>query len=163
MLLSLWNFPGKNTGVGCHFLLQEIFLTQGSNPSLLCLLLWQVGSFNTSTTWEAQTYQGPTINKTQIQSPDQEKNICKWCNRQGLNFQNTQTAHTARYQKQTNNSMKKWAGDFPGGSVTKTPCSQGRGPEFNPWSGNYASTKCSEAKTKDPMYHNKNHPGQPNK
>ena len=23
-----WNFPGKNTGVGCHFLLQGIFLTQ---------------------------------------------------------------------------------------------------------------------------------------
>ena len=31
----LWNFPGKKTGVGCHFLLQGIFLTQGSNPSLL--------------------------------------------------------------------------------------------------------------------------------
>ena len=27
--------PGKNTGVGCHALLQGIFLTQGSNPSLL--------------------------------------------------------------------------------------------------------------------------------
>ena len=27
-------FPGKNTGVGCHFLLQGIFLTQGSNPDL---------------------------------------------------------------------------------------------------------------------------------
>ena len=27
-LLSPWNFPGKNTGVGCHFLLQGIFLTQ---------------------------------------------------------------------------------------------------------------------------------------
>ena len=26
---------GKNTGVGCHFLLQRIFLTQGSNPHLL--------------------------------------------------------------------------------------------------------------------------------
>ena len=25
---------GKNTGVGCHFLLQGIFLTQGSNPGL---------------------------------------------------------------------------------------------------------------------------------
>ena len=25
-----WDFPGKNTGVGCHFLLQRIFLTQGS-------------------------------------------------------------------------------------------------------------------------------------
>ena len=27
-----WDFPGKNTGVGCHFLLQGIFPTQGSNP-----------------------------------------------------------------------------------------------------------------------------------
>ena len=34
----------KNTGVGCHFLLQGIFQTQGSNPCLLCLLHWQVGS-----------------------------------------------------------------------------------------------------------------------
>ena len=29
-----WDFPGKNTGMGCHFLLQGIFLTQGSNPGL---------------------------------------------------------------------------------------------------------------------------------
>ena len=29
-LLCQWDFPGKNTGVGCHALLQEIFLTQGS-------------------------------------------------------------------------------------------------------------------------------------
>ena len=28
-------FLGKNTGVGCHFLLQGIFLTQGSNPGPL--------------------------------------------------------------------------------------------------------------------------------
>ena len=30
-----WDFPGKNTGVCCRFLLQKIFLTQGSNPGLL--------------------------------------------------------------------------------------------------------------------------------
>ena len=36
--------PGKNTGVGCHAFLQGIFPTQGSNPLLLCLLHWQVGS-----------------------------------------------------------------------------------------------------------------------
>ena len=30
-----WDSPGKNTGVGCHFLLQGIFLTQGLNPCLL--------------------------------------------------------------------------------------------------------------------------------
>ena len=29
---SVWNSPGKNTGVGCHFLLQRIFLTQELNP-----------------------------------------------------------------------------------------------------------------------------------
>ena len=27
-LLCLWNFPGKNTGVGCHSLFQGIFLMQ---------------------------------------------------------------------------------------------------------------------------------------
>ena len=31
-LLCPWDFPGKNTGVSCDFLLQGIFLTQGSNP-----------------------------------------------------------------------------------------------------------------------------------
>ena len=30
----LWDFPGESTGVGCHFLLQGILLTQGSNLSL---------------------------------------------------------------------------------------------------------------------------------
>ena len=34
-LLCPWNFPGKHTAVGCHFLLQGIFPTQGSNPGLL--------------------------------------------------------------------------------------------------------------------------------
>jgi len=43
-LLYSWNFPGKNTGAGCHFLLQGIFLAQGLNPCLLHLLHWQVGS-----------------------------------------------------------------------------------------------------------------------
>ena len=34
-LLCPWNFPGKSTGVGCHFLLQGLFLMQGLNPGLL--------------------------------------------------------------------------------------------------------------------------------
>ena len=33
-LLCPWDSPGKNTGVGCHFLLQGIFPTQGLNPGL---------------------------------------------------------------------------------------------------------------------------------
>ena len=43
-LLCPWYSPVKNTGVGCHSLLQEIFPTQGLNPYLLCLLYWQAGS-----------------------------------------------------------------------------------------------------------------------
>ena len=44
-----WNFPGKNAGVGCHFLLQGIFPTQGLNtgsPALQAdsLPLSQLGS-----------------------------------------------------------------------------------------------------------------------
>ena len=42
--LCPWDFPGKNMGVDCHFLLQGIFLTQGLNWSLLWLLHWQVDS-----------------------------------------------------------------------------------------------------------------------
>ena len=34
-LLCPWDFPVKNTGVSCHFLLQGIFPTQGSSPYLL--------------------------------------------------------------------------------------------------------------------------------
>ena len=41
-LLCPWDSPGKNTGVGCHFLLQGTFLTQGSNPRLLQFLHWQI-------------------------------------------------------------------------------------------------------------------------
>ena len=36
-LLCPWDFPGKNIGVGCHFFLQGIFLTQGRNLHLLHL------------------------------------------------------------------------------------------------------------------------------
>ena len=55
MLLCPWTFPSKNTGVGCHALLQGIFLTQGLNPHLLRLLhrqaITEAGFFTTSATW----------------------------------------------------------------------------------------------------------------
>ena len=40
-------FPGKNTGIGCHFLLQGIFPSHGMSPALAA------GFFTTSATWEA--------------------------------------------------------------------------------------------------------------
>ena len=47
-LLCPWDFPGKNTEVDCHFLLQGIFPTQGSNP---CLLLGRWIRYHLAT-WE---------------------------------------------------------------------------------------------------------------
>ena len=51
LFVALWTIAhqtplvhGKNTGVGCYFLLQGIFLTQESNLHLLRLLHWQAGS-----------------------------------------------------------------------------------------------------------------------
>ena len=44
MFLCPWNFPGKITGVGCHFILQGIFLAQGWNLHLPGLLHWQADS-----------------------------------------------------------------------------------------------------------------------
>ena len=45
-LLCPWDFAGKKTGVGCHFLLlQGIFPTQGSLLCLLNLPHWIEGSF----------------------------------------------------------------------------------------------------------------------
>ena len=43
-LLCPRDSPAKNPGVGCYPLLQGIFPTQRSNPRLLSLLHWQVGS-----------------------------------------------------------------------------------------------------------------------
>ena len=44
-----WDFPSKYTGVGFHFLLQGIFPTQASNPSLLWFLQRQIDFFFSTT------------------------------------------------------------------------------------------------------------------
>ena len=89
MLLHPWDFLGKSTGVGCHFLLQEIFLTQGSNPGLLhCRqMLYRLshqGSWQQSLLWFQQSgvkarphhlrrrchhYQSVTSNTTNLACP----------------------------------------------------------------------------------------------
>ena len=55
-LFCPWDFPGKNTRVGCHFLLQRIFPTQGLNPSLWHLLHWQANSLPLASLWENVKY-----------------------------------------------------------------------------------------------------------
>ena len=59
-LFCSWDSPGKNTGVGCHALLQGIFPTLGLNPHLLWLLrllhCWRILYHFTIATREACVY-----------------------------------------------------------------------------------------------------------
>ena len=55
-LLYPQDSSGKNTGMGCHFLLQGIFLTQRSNQHLLALLLWLADSLPLAPPEKPQQY-----------------------------------------------------------------------------------------------------------
>ena len=69
ILLCPWNSPGKNTGLGCHFLLQGIFPSQGSNLRLLMSPALAEGIFTPSAgsktsplhTQESVPVQGPAL------------------------------------------------------------------------------------------------------
>ena len=81
-LLCPWDSPGKNTGVGCHFLLWVNFPTQGPKPRLLnwqvdSLVLNHLGSSIWTVAWtkptgfflHSHTYRQRTLSWPQIQSP----------------------------------------------------------------------------------------------
>ena len=53
-LLCPWDSPGKNAGVGCHALLQGIFLTQGWSPGLFLSPALVGKFFPTSATYDAR-------------------------------------------------------------------------------------------------------------
>ena len=59
-LVCPWDFPGKNTAGGCHFLLQEIFLTQKSKlgVSHLCIGRWVL---YLCAIWEAPIFEDSNI------------------------------------------------------------------------------------------------------
>ena len=61
-LLCPWNFSGKNTGMGCHFLLQGIFPTQGLNLCLQGLMYWQADSLPLSHLGSSGSYGKSTYN-----------------------------------------------------------------------------------------------------
>ena len=87
-----WDFPGKNTRVGSHSLLQGIFLTQGSNPDLLhcrqilyCLRhqkgtliqmwLWTQGKV-IPCTWEKIKTEGHWAKETDVATPRPRSSSC---------------------------------------------------------------------------------------
>ena len=64
------NFPGRNTGVGCHFLLQRIFPTQGSNPGLPhCRQTLYHLSYRALSPWTLRMFSSVQFNSVTQSSP----------------------------------------------------------------------------------------------
>ena len=83
-------FPGKNTGVGYRALLQRIFPTQGSNPCLLSLLHWQVGSLPLALPGK-HTFDEGGLNHLVYSSSTQNTVCITWINFHWLKTINEQT------------------------------------------------------------------------
>ena len=76
-----WHFLGKNTGMGCHFLLQGIFLTQESNLCLLHLLHYQEGALPPHNLGSLPIQIKPVLTD-QLQAVEPGtclRHVCTWC------------------------------------------------------------------------------------
>ena len=71
--LCPWDFPGKNTGVGYHSLLQGIFLIQGWKLSLWHFLRWQTDSLPQSYVGSSKEDAEDTTVPRPRGSPDQRQ------------------------------------------------------------------------------------------
>ena len=100
MLLCPWDSPDKNTGEGCHFLLQGILWTQGSNLCLPSLLYWQVGFSTTEPNWKAQ-------DQTLLSISGALPQLLKWPRRYVLcNFTNEGEGEAERLRKYQDHTGK---------------------------------------------------------
>ena len=128
---SPWNSPSKNTGVGRHSLLQEIFPIRGLNPGLLhCRQILYCLSHQGSpiATEVLFTQSCPTLCDPMDCSPPGSSthgifqarilegiaisfSNCKWSCWQRINLQSMQAAHIAQY-KTNKQTIKEWAEDL---------------------------------------------------
>ena len=139
--------PGKNTGVGCHSLLQEILPIQGSNLDLLyCrfFIVWvtreaQIMSFFLmAKVFQPWFIHSPTDGHTRDIKKTSTVNILGH-----LSFPEPLHQLCSRYQAEspspgasTSSIFKRDSWDFPGSPVVNAPCFQCSRHRFDPWSGN---------------------------
>ena len=100
-LLCPWNPPGKNTGVGCYFLLQGIFLTQGLNLGLLHYrwTVYQLSHQDTTKYLYMNVYGSSILNSQKVETTQMATSrwvndgIYRWWNfiqpLKGMKYQNT--------------------------------------------------------------------------
>ena len=77
-LLCLWDSPGKNTGVRCNFLLQEIFPTQGLNQRFCGSWIGRQILYHRAT-WEDWMREFHWLGRSKLPC----KKACEWATWQG--------------------------------------------------------------------------------
>ena len=78
-LLCPWDSPGKNTGVGCYFLLQGIFPIQRLNPHILDLLHWQADSLSSEPPGNPKESLGTIMNSINSISCIFQQSFLRYC------------------------------------------------------------------------------------
>ena len=141
-----WDSPGKNTGVGCHFLLQCMKVKSESEVTQSCPTLSD--TMDCSLPGSSVHVHGVTRSRTGLsdfiftfhfhaleKEMATHSSVLAWripgmAGPGGLPSTGSQSRTRL---KQLSSSSSR---DFPGGPVVKTLCSQGRGHGFNSWLGN---------------------------
>ena len=124
-LLCSWDSRGKNTGVGCHFLLQGIFLTQGLNPCLLHLLHCRQILYSLS-------HLGSPLQLYECIRSTHHKHTVLWVDYISIKLEKGQKEGR---EGGWNFSWQQWS---PGGPTGKEPtchCRRQKRRTFNPWVG----------------------------
>ena len=103
--LCPWDFPDKNTGMGCHFLLQGIFLIQGLNSPLLH---WQVDSLPLSLLGSPERiWEGIKLLKEHQTKCESNSGFIDDCNKEGRQIAQTPEIQRCDYREEgENNGLK---------------------------------------------------------
>ena len=140
--------PGKNTGVGCHALLQGIFRTQGSNLGLphCRWVLYQLSHQGIPRIWEwvacpFSTGSAQPRNQTGVSCIAGGSLPAELPGKPNHLYPNTKLKCFKKIKIMggwvlRTDGFERSRRDFPGGLVVKTPHFQCRGHGFNPWLGN---------------------------
>ena len=134
--------PGKNTGVGCHALLQRIFPTQGSNPGLphcrwILYCLSHQGSPRKleCIAWPFSRGSAQPRNWTGV-SCIASRYFTSWAMREAP-MDSTRHPNLDLLSVLFYTLIKyKTVGEFPGRPVVRVPHCHYQSPGFNPCSGN---------------------------
>ena len=134
-----WDSPGKNTGVGCHFLLQCMKVKSESEVAQSCLTLcdpmdYSLPNCSVHRTLQARILEWVAISFSRGTSQPRDR-IQVSCMASGFFTRETLQGHCYDmnvYIPQCG-GIKMWACDFPGGPVVKNLNFQCRGCRFDCW------------------------------